>query len=259
VIDCIHAAVAGELRGGCGHGMSWLGSAELPAAEQARFDKATTLRLSRAFVCVLAHPISCVKELNFAGLSSTHSTLRSGAELAVSNNAAPVTTSVRSVSPQFHHARWAGDRVWQVQRLEAVEHDLRHHQTRVVLAVSGHHVPRRIIGARRTQAGLTGGHVLGPELAFFCGSSMRWMNRLRCSSGDRCRKNLTMRMPLTCRWRSRSTMERQRPSLGGAVFPGRIHRLQDQQHRLAVGGVEQLLQVAQMFHLLLLAIGIVLF
>ena len=50
-------------------------------------------------------------------------------------------------------------------------------------------------------------------------------------------------------------MERQRPSLGGAVFPGRIHRLQDQQHRLAVGGVEQLLQVAQIFHLFLQARG----
>ena len=62
MIDCTHAGVARELRGGCGHGISWPDSAETPAPGQARFGKTATLRRARAFVCVLAYPISCVKE-----------------------------------------------------------------------------------------------------------------------------------------------------------------------------------------------------
>jgi hypothetical protein len=80
--------------------MSCLGSAELPAAWQAWFGKGPTLRLSRAHVCVLAHPISCVKELNFGGLSSTHSSARSGADFPMPSDVAAVIGSP-VCSPEF--------------------------------------------------------------------------------------------------------------------------------------------------------------
>jgi len=46
--------------------------------------------------------------------------------------------------------------------------------------------------------------------------------------------------------------------LDGAVLAGRIHGLEDQQHGLSVGGVEQLLEGAQVLHMLLQARGVVL-
>ena len=82
---------------------------------------------------------------------------------------------------------------------------------------------------------------------FFSGSSMRARKRLRCSSFERWRKNLTMRVPLTWRCLSRFAIERYRScqialsSLWRVRDRFAVENLgmhADDQHLLVIGAVE---------------------
>ena len=67
----------------------------------------------------------------------------------------------------------------------------------------------RFIGfVRRSEVNFRSSMSDGLIFQFFSGLSMRERRRRRCSSLDTCRKIFTMRVPLSCRWRSNPAMER---------------------------------------------------